>query len=57
MLRFFKITGKICGKICIHNTKGTIKKKSAKDLSNDALAIVLCVCVFFFFFFFFSDFL
>ena len=26
-------------------TEGTLKKRSVKDVSNDAYAIVLCVCV------------
>ena len=50
-LDFFKITGRTCGKICIHYIKGTLKKRLVKDLSNDAYAIFfVCVCFFFIFF-------
>ena len=34
-------------------TKCTLKKRSARDLSNDAYAMYLCVCFFFFFLIFF----
>ena len=44
-LGFLKNAGKTCGKICTNLTKGTLKKRSAKDLSSDAHAM------------FFSDFL
>ena len=48
-LKFFKITGKTRGKICILYTKDTLKKWSA-ELSNEAYRMVLSGFVFLIFF-------
>ena len=38
LLRFFKITGKPCGKICTYLSRVPFKKISAKDLFDDGRA-------------------
>ena len=48
-LRFSKITGKTCVKYVSTYTKGTLKQRSAKDLSNDAFVIFLCFLFLIFF--------
>ena len=40
MLKFFKITGKLRGKMCIYVQRAYLKK-SSKDLFDDVYAIVL----------------
>ena len=49
-LGFSKLLGKLVVKYVSTYTKGTLKQRSVKDLSNDAYAVLL-------FSFFFSDFL
>ena len=46
-LGFSKLLGKLMVKYVSTYTKGTLKKLSAKDLSNDAYGMFLCCCFFF----------
>ena len=45
-LRVFKITGKLVAKYDFIYTKGTLKQRPVKDLSNDAYAMLLCFLIF-----------
>ena len=46
-MRFFKITGKTCGKICIYLLRVHFEKRSAKDLYDDVYAIFFVFLIFF----------
>ena len=45
MLRFFKITGKTCGKVQIYLPSVHLKKRSAKALFDDIYAIFSDFCI------------
>ena len=49
---FSELLGKLVVKYVSTYTKGTLKKRSAKDLSNDSFAMFLCFffCLFVFYF-------
>ena len=46
---FSKLLGKLVVKYVATYTKGTLKQRSAKDLSNDAYAMFLCFLFLIFF--------